>query len=176
MGCLKVRLKVGNKNFQTIVGTPEYLAPEVIRNAPYSKSVDFWNFGCLIYQLLVGRTPFAVDDEDDCKKMYRRITEAQYQIPDFVPADAADLITKLLEVDPAKRLGANGIAEIKEHRFFRDVDWQLIVKNPKKGPLNVRFEKGEIYLRALNVNLDEMVSFLNINEAMPPSPILLQAL
>jgi len=120
--------------------------------------VDFWNFGCLLYELFTGKSPFNTQDEFRLDKLYTKILKGVYQIPVFVPEDAADLIVKLLEVNPAKRLGANGVDEVKSHHFFNGVDWNLLLKNNRRGPLNVRYEKAEIKLRALNVNLDDMVS------------------
>jgi len=129
-----------------------------LQKSPYGKSVDFWNFGCLLYELFTGRSPFCSQDESRLDKLYTKILRGVYEIPVYVPRDAADLIIKLLEVNPAERLGANGIEEVKSHQFFSGVDWNLILKNNRKGPLNVRYQKEEIKLRALNVNLDDMVA------------------
>ena len=154
----KVNSLVGKKNYQTVCGTPEYLAPEILKKAPYGKSVDFWNFGCLVYELLIGQSPFHTKHEDDFGKLYKKISYGIYEIPGNIPESAADLIRRLLEVDPAKRLGSKGIDEIKNHQFFAGVNWNEVLKNNKKGPLNIRYEKEEIKLRALNVNLDDMIA------------------
>ena len=95
-------------------------------------------------------------DGEDTKKLYVRISQGVYYIPDYIPACAADLIKRLLEVDPSGRLGSGGVEEVKKHPFFQDINWEEVLKNNKKGPLNIKFEKGEIKLRALNVNLDDM--------------------
>ncbi len=87
-----------------------------------------------------------------------KISQGLYEIPQDISPSAADLIKKLLEVDPSRRLGCNGIQEIKNHPFFQNVNWDELLCNNKKGPLNVTFAKDEIKLRALNVNLDELIS------------------
>ena len=110
----------------------------------------------MIYELLVGQSPFHTLD-DDFKKLYSRISEGIYEIPEFVPPEATDIIQKLLKINPQQRLGCNGIKEIKEHPFFDGINWEEMLKNNKKGPLNVKYEKEEIKLRALNVNFDEIV-------------------
>lgn len=138
-------------------GTPEYLAPEILKKLPYNKSVDFWNFGCLIYELLTGQSPFHIN-EDDYRKLYQKILSGVYEITPDVSPEAADLIHRLLEVDPAKRIGCNGINDIKEHPFFASINWKELLRNNKKGPLVVKYEKEEIKLRALNVNLDDLIA------------------
>jgi serine/threonine protein kinase len=153
----RVKLLVGKKYYQTVCGTPEYLAPEVLKKAAYNKSVDFWNFGCLVYELMVGQSPF-YSSEDDFRKLYMKISQGLYEIPKDISPNAADLIQKLLIVDPTQRLGCNGVQEIREHPFFSNINWGDLLRNNKKGPLNVTYAKDEMKLRALNVNLDELIS------------------
>lgn len=76
-------------------------------------------------------------------------------MPSFISPVAADLISKLLQVDPTKRLGRNGVQEVKDHPFFSGIDWESILACKKKGPLGVRYDPDSIKLRALNLKLDE---------------------
>lgn len=152
----KVHLKVGIKKYNTVCGTPEYFAPEILKNAPYGKSVDFWNFGCLIFELFTGHSPFYTHEIDE-KKLFSKILHGEYVIPEYVPEDASDLITKLLIVDPKTRLGNSGVDQIKAHLFFKSISWTEILKNHKKGPISVKYEKEEMKLRALNINFDENI-------------------
>ncbi len=87
-----------------------------------------------------------------------KISQGLYEIPKDISPNAADLIQKLLIVDPTQRLGCNGVQEIREHPFFSNINWGDLLRNNKKGPLNVTYAKDEMKLRALNVNLDELIS------------------
>lgn len=148
-------------------GTPEYLAPEILRKAPYGKSVDFWNFGCLVFELLTGHSPFYSDD-NDTRKMAFKILKGEFEMPDYVPETAADLIRQLLDVDPKTRLGTGGVDQIKEHPFFQEVDWEELLRNSRKGPLLVKNGEDEMRLRALNINFfDEETQDLSTNFELP---------
>jgi serine/threonine protein kinase len=127
------------------------LAPEILKKAPYNKSVDFWNFGCLLYELLVGQSPFHTPDED-FRALYVKIAQGVYKIPSFVSPAASDLIAKLLQIDPAKRLGKNGVQEIKAHPFFSNIDWESMLTCKTRGPLAVKYDPENMKLKALNLN------------------------
>jgi protein-serine/threonine kinase len=103
----------------SIVGTYEYLAPEMIEGKGYGSSVDWWAFGIFIYELLFGKTPFR--GPDDFQKPVK--------FPESVPVSSAakDLIKRLLMKDPKLRLAYNGGAiEIKQHPFFHGINWALL--------------------------------------------------
>ena len=68
------------------------------------------------------------------------------------------MISKLLEVDPKIRLGAHGVDQIKQHAFFANVNWDEMLRNNKKGPLVVKYEKDEMRMRALNINFEDDAS------------------
>lgn len=112
------------------VGTPEYFAPEVVDNKPYTCIVDWWSFGILIYEMFYGSTPFR---HNDMETMYKLISKCHLSFPHHTPQNhelshkAKNLIKKLLRHDSYKRLGFNGGAvEIKCHPFFNDVEFQLL--------------------------------------------------
>lgn len=147
-------LQVGRKKYTTVCGTPEYLAPEILQNQPYGKSVDFWNFGCLLFELLTGHSPFHMS-EPDLKKLTAKILNSEFDMPDYVPPEANDLISQLLNKDPKTRLGTQGVDQIKAHPFFKTVNWEEVLRNHKKGPLVVKNLRDEIKMRALNVHFDE---------------------
>ena len=106
----------------TICGTAQYLAPEMFINKGYDKSVDWWALGCLIYEMLVGKLPFPIKREG---KISLDIYNKRIQFPRYLNDDARDLITKLLVVDPKKRLGSgkDGALKIKKHPFFEEINW-----------------------------------------------------
>lgn len=119
----------------TLLGTPEYIAPELIRQTGHHRSADWWSFGILAYELLVGQPPFM---DDDLNGLYQKIIAGKIAFPaDFDP-DARDLITKLLNVDKDKRLGANptnGTHDVRAHPFFASVNWNWIDKRLVKPPI-----------------------------------------
>ena len=115
-------------------GTPEYLAPEIITMEGHDKMADWWSFGILLFEMLCGLPPFYVENLD---KMYDMIKNNPVKFPKRISLseDAKDIIKKLLEKNPKKRLGAhNGIEEIKKHPFFASIDFDLIVEKKIKAP------------------------------------------
>ncbi|KAI9022477.1 kinase-like domain-containing protein [Hyaloraphidium curvatum] len=87
----------------TIVGTPFYLAPEIVNGQPYSHNVDIWSVGCMAYELLEGRTPFAT--APSFLELFRRIRSATFEPPRASP-EAQDFVSRLLDPDPARRPSA----------------------------------------------------------------------
>lgn len=96
----------------TICGTLDYLPPEMVESKEHDYSVDIWLLGVLCYEFLVGRPPF---EEVDKNATYKRIARVDVQIPSFVEADAADLIHRLLQKDPRKRMP---LCEIENHPWI----------------------------------------------------------
>ena len=115
-------------------GTPEYLAPEIITMEGHDKMADWWSFGILLFEMLCGLPPFYVENLD---KMYEMIKSSQVKFPKRVnlSEDAKDVIRKLLEKNPKKRLGSqSGIEEIKNHPFFASLDFDAIVQKKIPAP------------------------------------------
>jgi serum/glucocorticoid-regulated kinase 2 len=110
----------------TIYGTPEYLAPELLLRQGYTKTVDWWTLGVLLYEMLTGLPPFY---DENTNEMYRKILSEPLYFPgpDIVPPTAKDILTKLLNRKPEQRLGANGASEIKAHPFFHSIDWRKLL-------------------------------------------------
>ena len=107
-------------------GTPEYLAPELLLGQGYTKTVDWWTLGVLLYEMLTGLPPYY---DENTNEMYRKILQEPLTFPgDLVPNSAKDLLSRLLDRDPGRRLGANGAAEIKAHPFFTSIDWRKLLQ------------------------------------------------
>jgi serine/threonine protein kinase len=117
----------------TICGTPQYLAPEILLKKGYDKAVDWWSLGCVMYEMICGRLPFAIKKG---VKMNIKTYDRAVQYPDRLSDNAKDLIQQLLVTDPSKRLGSgpNGSENIKNHKFFNGVSWKDIQMKKIKPP------------------------------------------
>ena len=117
----------------TFVGTAEYVSPEVLKDIPAGFGADIWALGCMIYQMYCGKTPFKDKTEF---LIFRKIEQHKIVFPKEVPEDARDLIIKLLDKDPNKRLGSGSSEEgldfehLKAHPFFKDIDFKNLYKLP----------------------------------------------
>nr|AML77629.1 putative LOV domain-containing protein [Oenothera clelandii] len=110
----------------SFVGTEEYIAPETITGAGHSSAIDWWALGVLLYEMLYGRTPFKGKNR---QKTFANILYKDLMFPSSIPVslEARQLINALLQRDPESRLGSkNGAHEIKQHSFFRGINWPLI--------------------------------------------------
>ena len=119
---------LNEKKAYTICGTPEYLAPEILSNEGYEKSVDFFSLGCLMYEMLFGKSPYknSNNTNDNNNNNILNITNNKIpQMPDYFNFSEKDIITKLLNPNPKKRLGYgdNGIDNIKKHFYFNNINW-----------------------------------------------------
>ncbi|VFR00580.1 unnamed protein product [Cuscuta campestris] len=124
------QLQHWQKNRRTLaystVGTPDYIAPEVLLKKGYGMECDWWSLGAIMYEMLVGYPPFYSDDPmSTCRKIVNWRAHLKFPEEAKLSPEAKDLISKLL-CDVTKRLGSNGAGEIKAHPWFRGVDWNRI--------------------------------------------------
>uniref|UniRef100_A0A8C2AZ86 protein kinase C n=1 Tax=Cyprinus carpio TaxID=7962 RepID=A0A8C2AZ86_CYPCA len=117
----------------TFCGTPEFLAPEVLTDSTYTRAVDWWGLGVLIYEMLVGESPFPGDDEEE---VFDSIVNDEVRYPRFLSPESVSIIQKLLQKNPEKRLGAGeqDANEVKKHRFFQGIDWEALLAKRVKPP------------------------------------------
>ncbi|XP_050404797.1 ribosomal protein S6 kinase alpha-5 [Patella vulgata] len=118
-------------------GTIEYMAPEVVKGGAtgHTFAVDWWSLGVLTYELLTGASPFTVDGEKNTQsEISRRILKCDPPMPKTFSSQVKDFIQRLLIKDPSKRLGATGAAAVKNHKFFKNLEWDDLANKKIEAP------------------------------------------
>ena len=122
----RAAFKRDRQRVYSLVGTPDYIAPEVFGKEGYTETVDWWSLGAILFEMLVGYPPFFAENPSAiCKKVID--WENTFFIPQEanLSPEATDLLRRLIR-DPKERLGLHGVEEIKAHPFFAGVKWKKI--------------------------------------------------
>uniref|UniRef100_A0A3Q1I899 protein kinase C n=1 Tax=Anabas testudineus TaxID=64144 RepID=A0A3Q1I899_ANATE len=117
----------------TFCGTPEFLAPEVLTDTSYTRAVDWWGLGVLIYEMLVGESPFPGDDEEE---VFDSIVNDEVRYPRFLSTEAIGIMRRLLRRNPERRLGSGekDAEDVKKQPFFRGMDWEALLQRKVPPP------------------------------------------
>uniref|UniRef100_A0A914NG79 Protein kinase C-like 3 n=1 Tax=Meloidogyne incognita TaxID=6306 RepID=A0A914NG79_MELIC len=155
----------------TFCGTPNYIAPEILRGEDYGYSVDFWALGVLMFEMMVGRSPFQAPIEEYQEYsedfLFQVILERQIRIPRNLSVRAANVLKGFLNKDQNERLGCKpdleeGLNDIKTNAFFRySIDWKLLVERRITPPYNPNIN-GDRDLQRFDT------SFTNEDPALTP--------
>lgn len=117
----------------TFCGTPEFLAPEVLTETSYTRAVDWWGLGVLIFEMLVGESPFPGDDEEE---VFDSIVNDEVRYPRFLSLEAIAIMRRLLRKNPERRLGSSerDAEDVKKQAFFRNIQWEELLHRRVKPP------------------------------------------
>lgn len=132
---------LGGPDAAVFRGTTAYAAPEVLTpGGSVTITTDLWSLGCLVFELFVGQVPFHAESD----YLLRQVIRArEFEFPPLFPAHAKDLVSQLLHLDPAQRLGAaarGGFAALKQHPFFAGVCWETLLLQSHITTLNADFQ------------------------------------
>ena len=126
---------------KSFCGSIAYLAPEMLKKQGHGKAVDWYLFGVLFYEMLIGIPPFFTEKREE---IFHNIEYGELQIPKFVSKEANELLRALLQREPSKRLGGGirDALEIKEHNYFKNVNWDDVYNKKVKAPRIKKYYKA----------------------------------
>ena len=132
-GLAKTGIKHPCQGAKSRVGTPEYMAPEILQQKGHGFCVDYWGLGMLTYEMMTGLPPWYTTEGLDL--LYHRLKHAPLEIPPFFSRAASSITYNLLQKEPKLRLGVNGMRSVMHHDFFRGLNFNLLISRQIGPPI-----------------------------------------
>ncbi|KAJ0408178.1 hypothetical protein ATCC90586_006488 [Pythium insidiosum] len=175
-GLAKEGITDGAEGTNSMCGTPEYLPPEILDRTGHGTAVDWWALGMVLYEMLTGLPPWYTRNR---QKLFDRVRNAPLTFPDEVQPAARSLISGLLNRNPVERLGSKSADDVKNHEFFRGINWKDLYDRKLPPPFNpcastTNFEETknfEAEFTKMNINSVESsgMGSLRASDASRPS-------
>ncbi|KAM1377502.1 hypothetical protein ACFX11_039252 [Malus domestica] len=148
----------------SMCGTTEYMAPEILLSKGHNKDADWWSIGILLYEMLKGQPPFTHANR---KKLQERIIKEKVKLPSYLTSEAHSLLKGLLQKDPSQRLGngPNGGDNVKSHKWFRSINWKKLEARevlPKFKP--------DVSGKDCTANFDRCWTTMPLEDSPAPTP------
>ncbi|KAK1265676.1 Serine/threonine-protein kinase AtPK2/AtPK19 [Acorus gramineus] len=114
-----------NTRSNSMCGTVEYMAPEIVLGKGHDKAADWWSVGILLFEMVTGKPPFVVDNR---AKIQQKIIKDKIKLPAYLSSEAHSFLKALLLKEANKRLGSGpgGSQEIKNHKWFKSINWRKL--------------------------------------------------
>ena len=133
---------------RSFCGSPAYLSPEMLIRKSAGKSADMYGIGAVLYEMIRGTPPFY---SKDIRTLFKNIVHSKLVLPEFFSIELKDLLKQLLSKDPYKRIGVLDKSEIKNHVWFKGLDWNKLSRKEIPPPLDLIKIKKDIE----NHNIDD---------------------
>lgn len=148
----------------SLCGTVEYMAPEIILAKGHDRGADWWSVGVLLYEMLTGKPPFV---QENRYKLQQKIVTDKIKLPKYLTSEAITLLKGLLQKDPSKRLGSGprGSDEIKQHKWFKSINWRKL----EAREIQPKFRPTVNGIECI-ANFDEMWTKLPLQDSPASTP------
>lgn len=165
------KLSDSNSIKYDLLGTPGYIAPEIIRGEKVGYESDYFSLGVLLYELIYDDIPIKSTDKETMINEFSVMNKIKLKnFKQFgYSNEFYDFLNGLLEIDNNKRLGKGGISELKSHPFFNEFNWKQLFQKTKPVPMIPKLFSKQYYNNQKNSNNDEMISCKNTSDTEHPS-------
>uniref|UniRef100_A0A1D1YK16 non-specific serine/threonine protein kinase n=1 Tax=Anthurium amnicola TaxID=1678845 RepID=A0A1D1YK16_9ARAE len=149
----------------SLCGTIEYMAPEIVLGKGHDKAADWWSVGILLFEMLTAKPPYCGGNRE---KIQKKIIKEKIRLPPFLSSEVHSLLKGLLQKDPSKRLGngPGGINEIKNHKWFRCINWRKLEAREIQPGFRPDVEGKQCV-----ANFDECWTNMPLNDSPVASPV-----